>query len=349
MKFEAITIKDIARHLGVSKSTVSRALQDHYAVNSETKKRIVDYAEKVKYRPNPAALGLREKRTLSIGIVVCEIANSFFSEVINGVESLASERGYNIVISQTHESSGREHNILNFLSSRSIDGILISASAETSDFAPIKKLHQMGLPMVFFDRVTPDIDTHTVVVNNFEGAYKATEHLIKNGYKNIAAIAGAETMSITQERLAGYKAALLAHNIPVDPSYIKHCYYAGMRLNELIKPIDELMSLAVTPDAIFATSDKLTTGSLEELTARKIEVPKQMALVGFSNSEVAHLLNPGVTTVKQPAFEMGQAAAELLLKLITSKRAVTEFERQIFSPQLTVRESSAPKENNERK
>lgn len=205
----------------------------------------------------------------------------------------------------------------------------------------------MGLPMVFFDRVIPDITTHTVVVNNFEGAYKATEHLIKNGYKSIAAIAGAETMSITQERLAGYKAALLAHNIPIDTRYIKHCYYAGMRLNELEKPIDELMSLEVTPDAIFATSDKLTTGSLEELTARKIEVPKQIALAGFSNSEVAHLLNPGVTTVKQPAFEMGQAAVELLLKLITSKRAVTEFERQIFSPQLTVRESSAPKRNKE--
>src|SRR6476620_2379852 len=172
MKFEATTIKDIAKALNVSTSTVSRALHDHYAISPETKKLVLEYAEKLNYHPNPAALSLRERKTLSIGIVVCEIANSFFSQIINGVESLASEKGYNVVISQTHESYVREVSDLDFLSSRSIDGLLISISAETKNLDHLKVLHKKGLPIVFFDRIVPDIKTHFVVLDNFRGAYE---------------------------------------------------------------------------------------------------------------------------------------------------------------------------------
>src|SRR3954454_690659 len=243
MKFEATTIKDIAKALNISTSTVSRALQDHYAISPETKKHVLACAEKLNYRPNPVALSLKERKTLSIGIVVCEIANSFFSQVINGVESLASEKGYNVVISQTHESYDREVVDLDFLASRSIDGLLISVSAETSNLDHIRKLHQMGLPIVFFDRIVPDIKTHTVVVDNFKGGYDATTHLLQNGYTTIAAIAGSEFLSITSERLEGYIEALKNFNAQTDDNYIKHCFYGGMRAFELDKVMEELMKL----------------------------------------------------------------------------------------------------------
>ena len=340
MKFEATTIKDIAKALNISTSTVSRALQDHYAISPETKKLVLECAEKLNYRPNPAALSLRERKTLSIGIIVCEIANSFFSQVINGVESLTSEKGYNVIISQTHESYDREVADMDFLSSRSIDGLLISISAETNNLDHIRKLHKMGLPMVFFDRIVPDIQTHTVVVDNFKGAYDATTHLLQNGYTKIAAIAGSEFLSITNERLAGYTEALKNYNVQPDADYIKHCFYGGMRSAELEEAIDELMNLQNRPEAIFAASDKLTTGCLSYLHNHSITVPEEIALVGFLNSDIANLLNPALTTVRQPAFEMGKTAAELLLQLIKSKRPVTEFEKKVLVPELIIRDSS---------
>jgi len=343
MKFEATTIKDIAKALHVSTSTVSRALHDHYAISAETKKLVLEYAEKLNYHPNPAALSLKERKTLSIGIVVCEIANSFFSQVIDGVESLASEKGYNVIISQSHESYVREVADLDFLSSRSIDGLLISISAETNNLDHIRNLHKNSLPLVFFDRIVPDIKTHSVVLENFEGAYNATRHLLENGYTKIAAIAGSKFLPITIERLLGYTRALKDFNLQPDDKYIKHCFYGGMQLSELEDVINELINLPRAPDAILATMDRLTTGCLTLLHNRGIIVPDDMALVGFLNSEIAGLLKPSLTTVRQPAFEMGKVAAELLLQLIKSKRPVTEFQKRVFEPELIIRDSSIAK------
>ena len=180
MKFEAVTIKDIAKALGLSTSTVSRALRDSHEISAETKQLVLDCAEKLNYRPNPIALSLKEKRSRSIGVVVCEIANNFFSQIINGIESIAYDRGYNVIISQSHESYEREVMDLHYLSSRSVDGLLISVSTETNDTSHIRALHEKGLPIVLFDRIADEIKTHTVVSDNFQGAYDATEHLIKN-------------------------------------------------------------------------------------------------------------------------------------------------------------------------
>ena len=188
MKFEAVTIKDIARALGISTSTVSRALRDSYEISPETKQLVLDCAEKLNYRPNPIALSLKERRSRSIGVVVCEIANNFFSQVINGIESIAYDKGYNVIISQSRESYDREVIDLQYLASRSVDGLLISLSTETNDLSHLKALHAKGFPIVFFDRITEEINTHKVIVDNFKGAYDATEHLIRNGHKRIAVI-----------------------------------------------------------------------------------------------------------------------------------------------------------------
>lgn len=343
MKFEAVTIKDIAKALGLSTSTVSRALRDSYEISPETKKLVLECAEKLNYRPNPVALSLKERKTRSIGVVVCEIANAFFSQIINGIESVAYDRGYNVIISQSHESYDREVLDLQFLSSRGVDGVLISVSTETSDFQHISSLHSKGLPIVLFDRIAPDINTHTIIIDNFKGAYEATEHLIQNGYKRIAAISNSEFLSISSERLAGYKDALNANGIKINEEYVKHCFYGGMIFSEVEEAVNQLLTLKNPPDAIVTLSDKLTLGCLKTLKRRAIRIPDEMGLVGFSNSDVAEVVDPPLTIVRQPAFEMGKASTELLLQLIESKRPVTEFEKRILSPEFIVMASGAPK------
>jgi len=281
MKFEATTIKDIAKALGLSTSTISRALRDSYEISEETKKLVLECAEKLNYRPNPIALSLKERRSRSIGVIVCEIANNFFSQIINGIESVAYERGYNVIIAQSHESYEREVMDLQFLASRSVDGLLISVSTETNDINHLKSLHDRGLPIVFFDRTLEGLNTHSVIVDNFNGAYQATEHLIKNGYKNIAALTNSEFLSITNERLAGYKQALLDNNIPVKNNFIQHCFYGGMVFSEVEEAVNKLFTQKQKPDAIFATSDKLSSGCLKTLNRRGLTIPDDIALVGF--------------------------------------------------------------------
>jgi LacI family transcriptional regulator len=338
MKFEAITIKDIAKALGLSTSTVSRALRDSYEISAETKQMVLKCAEELNYRPNPIAQSLKEKKTQSIGVVVCEIANSFFSQVINGIESIAYDRGYNVIISQTHESYEREISDLRFLASRSVDGLLISVSTETQDIGHLKQLHDKGFPIVFFDRIRDEFETHKVIVDNHKGAYDAVSHLIQNGITRIAAIVNAESLSITKERLAGYKKALQDNGIELDSDLIKYCPHGGMIYAEVEKAVVELIDLK--PEAIFTAADKLTTGCLKTLKSKNINVPDEIALIGFSNTELADLINPPLSLIKQPAFEMGQVATEFLLKLIESKKPVTEFEKRILIPELQIRQSS---------
>ncbi|HSC53338.1 MAG TPA: LacI family DNA-binding transcriptional regulator [Phnomibacter sp.] len=343
MKFEAVTIKDIAKALGISTSTVSRALRDSYEISTETKQLVLECAERLNYKPNPVALGLKERRTRSIGIIVCEIANPFFSQVINGIESIAYDKGYNVIITQSHESYEREVEALQFLSSRSIDGLLVSASTETNDFSHFKELSDKGLPIVFFDRITNAINTHTVMLDNFKAAYLATEHLIQNGYTRIGAIANSEFLSITNERMAGYYEALQHHNIVPDEGLVSHCFYSGLDASEIDDAINKFFASKKRPDAIVCFSDKLTIGALSSLKRRGIKVPDEIAMAGFLNYTFAELLDPPLSVIVQPALEMGRDATELLLQLIESKRPIQTFEKRLLAPQLIVRSSSLPK------
>jgi LacI family transcriptional regulator len=340
MKFEAITIKDIARALGLSTSTVSRALRGSYEISAETRKLVLEYADKLNYRPNPIALSLKEKRSRSIGIVVCEIANNFFSQVINGIESVAYKKGYYVIISQSHESFEREVANTQYLASRSVDGLLISLSTETTDLSHLNKLHDKGLPIVFFDRITEEMPTHKVIANNFNGAYQATEHLIKNGFRRIAHLTISPHLSITKERLAGYKAALADHHVPYDEALVKYCKYGGLIDGEVADAVDELLALKKRPDAVVAASDKLSTGALAALAKRKVKVPEEMAIVGFTNSQLTDIFHPALTSVRQPAFEMGVVAMEMLIDIIESKHPITKFETKVLNTELTVRSSS---------
>jgi DNA-binding LacI/PurR family transcriptional regulator len=340
MKFEAVTIKDIAKALGLSTSTVSRALRDSHEISPGTKKRVLEHAEKINYHPNPIALSLKERRSRSIGVIVSEIANSFFSQAIDGVESIAYKNGYNVIISQSRESAEREQINLNYLTSRSIDGIIVSVSAESKDISGFRELNERGMPIVFFDRILNELNTHKVIIDNHKGSYDATVSLIREGFKNIAAISNSESLSISSERLAGYKAALKDHGTRNVEPIVRICPHGGMIQEEMEEAITELLNLKSRPDAILALGDKLTTGILRVLKAKNIRVPEDMGLIGFSNSEITELIDPALSIIKQPAIEMGEIATELLLQLIESKRPVTEFETRVMAPQLIIRDSS---------
>lgn len=335
--FEPVTIKDIAKALGLSTSTVSRALRDTHEISAATKKVVLAYAKEINYQPNPIALSLKERRSKSIGVVVSEVANSYFSQAINGIESIAYDRGYHVIISQTHESYDREVINVQHLASRSVDGLLVSLSSETTDISHLTSLHERGLPIVFFDRVADEINTHKVIANNEKGAYQATEYLVKRGYKRIAHLTSSSHLSISIERLSGYEEALRDNGIEVNPKYIKNCLHGGMLQEETETAIKELMSLPEKPDAIFVAGDRLSTGCLSVFKNLKIDVPKDMAIAGFSNSDVLDLFNPSLTSVRQPAFDIGKLATEMLLQLIEAKYPVEDFEKRILETDLCVR------------
>jgi DNA-binding LacI/PurR family transcriptional regulator len=338
--YEAITIKDIGKALGLSTSTVSRALRGSYEISSETKKLVLEYAEKINYRPNPIALSLKGRRNCSIGVVVSEIANNFFSQAINGIESIAYNKGYHIIISQSHESGEREVVNIDHLASRSVDGLIVSLSSETKDLSHLTRLHEKGLPIVFFDRITDEINTYKVIVDNQKAAHDATSHLIKKGFTRIAHITNAVNLSITKDRLEGYKNALIENELPFNEKYIHYCNHGGMVAEEISEALNKLLAQKQKPEAIVTASDRITTGLLSALKKLNLKAPNNVAVVGFTNTNIPDLFDPPLTTIRQPAFEMGQVATELLIKIIESKRPITEFETKVLNTELFVRESA---------
>jgi LacI family transcriptional regulator len=341
MNFGGVTIKDIAKELGISPSAVSKALKDSHEIGEKTKALVLECAQRLNYQPNLNAQSLKRGNSKSLGIVVSTIENQFFSQVINGIESVAHSKGYNVFITQTHESYELEMQNVQHLTFRSIDGLLISLSTETNNIDHLKNLHEKGLPIVFFDRVSDEIDTHKVVADNFAGAYDATTQLIEAGYRKIAHITSSVNVSITAERLKGYKKALEQHGIQPDEKLIKYCPHGGKDLSEIENALSELFANN-KPDAIFTASDRITTTTLSLLHKLGYRIPADIALLGFTNTQLAEVLNPPLSAVYQPGFEMGKKATEMLISIIESKRPVTEFETTVLPTQVFIRASSLP-------
>ncbi|WP_316792667.1 LacI family DNA-binding transcriptional regulator [Pedobacter frigoris] len=331
--YKPVTIKDIAVALNLSVSTVSRALRDTYDISQKTKDIVSEYAKQVNYKSNPIAVSLKNGRSYSIGIVVPELANSFFSQAIAGIESIAYERGYNTIITQTHDSEERELANVNHLTQRSVDGLLISVSSETKDYSLLKRLNEQGLPMVLFDRIIDEIPTFKVTSDNYMGAFNATELLIRSGRRRIAVLANAPQLSITNERMSGYLKALTDHRIAFNPELVKNFGKGNNSDRNISAAIQELMAMKDKPDAIFISSDRISISCIRALRKLNISTDEIM-VVGFSNSDVVDLLSPSICYVRQKAFEMGRTAMEMLLKLIESKYPVTEFETRILDTEL---------------
>jgi len=326
------TIKDIAKALHISASTVSRALNDNFEVSTETKVKVQAYAKTVNYRLNTAASTLRSRRSYSLGVMVADVANSFFSQTINGIESVAYERGYNVVIAQSHDSHERELINIDHLATRSVDGLLISMSAQTSNYEHIENVHSTGMPIVFFDRVVESINTFKVITDNFKTAFDATEILISKGFTRIAHLANAPQLSITVERLAGYRAALEKHAIPYDENLVKFCPGGGRDAVEVEDALRSVLSDPSGIEALFVASDRIIIESVRWLNMlnHTIDLP----IIGFSNSDVIDLIRPKVSFIRQSAFEMGQVAARMLIKLIESKYPVYTFETEMLGAEI---------------
>jgi LacI family transcriptional regulator len=333
--YKPVTIKDIANTLNLSCSTVSRSLRNGYGISAQTVNLVKEYAKKVNYRPNPIAVNLKSSRSHSIGVIVPTVADSFFSQAIAGIESVAYEKGYSVLVSQTHEMPERELDIARNFAQRSVDGLLMSMSSGTSDYSSIKNLNNAGLPIVFFDRTAEEFKTFTVASDNFGGAYNATEWLIKAGRKNIALFTNVSRLSVTKERLSGYKKALKDHQIAFRPELINTCGKEMCDYQQIENKIKKLMAMENKPDAIFITSDQISLYCIRALHNLKLN-SQELMIAGFSNSDVIDLLEPSLTYIRQKAFEIGQAATEMLIKVIENDSSVAGFECRLLQTELHI-------------
>jgi LacI family transcriptional regulator len=340
MKLEQATIKDIARELNVSSSTVSRALKDYPGISLETKRKVKELADKMNYRPNAIALSLRKSRSYTIGVIIPEVVHFFFSTVISGIEEVANSRGYNVILTQTNEKLAREKSSIDTMLSNQIDGVLVSYSKETTDFDHFTRLLDKGFPIVFFDRV-PDIpQSINVIVDDYSGAYEATKHLIQQGYKKIVHLAGPSNLKISRERARGYQDALTNHGIPFEPKFIVECTRGTD--DEAQKITAEILeTFPIQPDAFFANNDMAAVGAMLACKAAGLKVPEQVGIVGFSNWQFCSMIDPSLTSVAQPGFKIGAKATEILLDIIEKKASMEDFKESIvLETELLVRKSS---------
>jgi len=332
-----VTIKDIAQQLKLSVSTVSRALRDSSEIKPATRQIVRELAAELRYSPNPIALSLKEKKSKIIGVIVPEIANNFCAATIAGIEDIAYSKGYHVIIFQSHERFEREVINTQLLMSRRVEGLIVSLSNETHSLTHIREIMEKGIPVVMFDRVSDDISTHKVVVNDYYGAYKATEHLIQEGYHRIAHLTISEFLSITQKRMNGYSDALKKYDLPVRNEWIVHCNFD---FPEIERSIRKLFSGPDKPNAILASVERLAITCMSVLKEMNLRIPEDVALVGFSDNPINHLLAPSLTSIRQPTFDIGQQAAELLLNLIENKSGSPRFKTVQLETSLDIQASS---------
>ena len=336
MQSHRVTIKDIARELGVSPSTVSRAMKDHPDISPDTKKQVNDLVEKLKYKPNALALSLRSRKTNLIALVVPEIVHHFFSSVISGIEEVAQEAGYHVMIFQSNESYEREMAIAESLTSIPIDGLLVSIAKTSRKFGHFRDLMNQGIPLVFFDRASEEIDTDKVIVDDFTGAYNAVEYLIRTGCKRIAHFGAPQHLQIGYQRKRGYISALEKHGIePVEELMIK-CD----SLAEALELTPGIMRLDKPPDAIFAVNDLTASGVMKVLKQLRYRIPDEVSVIGFTDGLVASIIDPGLTSVSQHGFEMGKRALNMLLQRMDVLEENVPARTEIIPTELIVREST---------
>ncbi|MEP7377455.1 MAG: LacI family DNA-binding transcriptional regulator [Chitinophagaceae bacterium] len=331
------TIKILAKELNLSVATVSKALRDSHEISSETKQKVLTLAKSLNYVANPYASSLRKRRSNTIAVVLPEVADSFFSQAINGIESVAQDKGYHVLIYLTHESFAREEAILKEFQSGRVDGILISVSGETSHGDHIKEVIAAGIPVVFFDRVCEDVETARVITDDFECGYKAASHLIKQGCKRITFLSVSSDLSISNNRMEGYKKALADHQFKDNQSDILFC---GNDIDENYNLIKKTLKKDRRPDGIIACVEKFTGSIYLACNDLKLSIPGDIKVISFTNLQTALILNPPLTTITQPAFEMGKTAASVLFKTLVKNSTSLKNETVIIPSVLNLRYSS---------
>jgi len=332
-----VTIYDIARKLNVSPTTVSRGLQDHPAISKKTKKRIFDLVEKWGYRSNQVARNLRQQQTKTIGVIVHELNSNFITSVISGIEKVTSEAGYDLIITHSSESMGKESANAKNLFNKRVDGLIASLSFETSDLDHFKPFIDKNVPLVFFDRVEQDGNNTVVIIDNARCGYIATQHLIEQGCKRIAFVTSSLRRNVYAERYRGYRDALFDNNIKLDENLL---YINDLSEKAGINAASAILKMNPMPDGAFITNDFVAAVCIRTLKEHGVRIPEDIAVVGFNNDYVGKLIDPALTTINYPGMDMGEIAARNLINHLKGLSNLHQTNTIIVRSELIVRKSS---------
>lgn len=338
-----ITIHDIARELNLTSGTISRALNNNPRISTETRQLVLEKAKELKYQPNKIASSLRSGKSHTIGVLIPSAQMNFFGSVVHGIEVMASSKGYSIILYQTEETTSLEKKAIETFLIARVDGILASISKETTNFDHYKEIQRRNTPLVFFDRTNEEFDVPSVVIDDYKGAFLATEHLINNGYSRIGHVAGPLHIRSFNLRLTGYKDALAKHGLELEEELI---YQGNISIESGKDAIKYFLGLDRVPDAVFAAEDFTALGAVKELKERKIKIPAEFGIMGFANESFGEHITPSLSSVDQQTVQMGKEALALLMDIISDRHeSINTKQPQTITlePILHLRESSSGK------
>jgi LacI family transcriptional regulator len=332
---DIVNIKKMAKELNISTSTISRAFNGSPDINKDTKERILAFAKEHNFLPNHYASNLRDKKTKTIAVIVPEIANDFFSQAINGIEEVARKKGFYILLYRTDDVFEKEVSFVNYLNNGKVDGIIMSVSGEANDHNYLRQLESKNVPVVFFDRVYEDIDAAKVTTNDYDSSFAATEHLLQTGCRRVAYLVVNKSISIGQVRMQGYMDALKKHDVAFDDELVIDCSNdEKVNYKILTKVLQE-----IKPDGIFSSVERLAFATYYVCNDLGISIPGDLKMISFSSLGIAPLLSPALSTITQPAYEMGIKAATLLFEALEQK--TSNLKRHIvLKSKLFIRKSS---------
>ena len=337
-----VTIKDIAKELNVSIATVSRALNDKYDIKRETRDLILKTALEMGYIPNPMARKLISQRSNTIGFIVPEFINPFFHQVIMGVEKAFDGTNYQILTASSNESVEKERERLKLMENNMVEGIVISLVNETRNIDYIQKLIDKGFPIVLFNRVNEQLPVAKVIFDDYKYAFFATEHLIEVGCRRIVHLSGPKSICLSKERIKGYADAIRKHGLPFDCNRIIE---AGLLVDDGYRCMEELIERGEVPDGVFAVNDFSAIGAIKALRKHNINIPEEVAVVGFTEGIIADLIEPGLSSVRQPAEEIGMNVGQLILEQIEEGKPNAD-KTIVLGGKLTIRGSSDRNKDN---
>ena len=335
MASKRIRIKDLADRLGLSTSTVSRALAGHADVSAETRRSVNQLAQELNYYPDPIAVNLKQRKSNVIGLIVPKIDNRFFAKALDGIQQVANQHAYNIITAQSNESLEMEKKAVEVMMTNRVDGLIVSLARETINAKHFDKIINTETPIVFFDRVNDGLETSRVVIDDYEASYKAVKHLIDEGCERIAHIAGPPNLFNSRKRLEGYKDAIRDHDLYLDRRLI---VFPTSHEHDARSYTRDLLSLNAPPDGIFAINDRSAIQMMYYIKKEGFKIPKDIAVIGFNNIELGEYFDPPLSSVESPAEELGQSAAELLFQHIEDENLLASS--RVIKSTLIVRESS---------
>jgi DNA-binding LacI/PurR family transcriptional regulator len=337
MSQKPYTIIDLARMLGMSKSTVSRALRDQYDVKPETREKVLELAKKLDFETNTLAASLRGNKSYIIGVIIPSFAIPFYSIAMGGIQAAASENGYNVMVCQTGEKYQTELDTINFLMKSRVDGILISLSKDTSIFDHLQRISKRGTPVVMFNRVSENLDLPNVVIDDYDASLMACRYLIESGCRRIAHISGPQSLILSQNRLNGFTDALYEAGLEL---HMNHIVESDFTLESGKMAARQLMSSAELPDALFCVCDAVAFGAMAVIREIGLRIPEDVSVMGFTNEPMSSIVSPTLSTISQPIETIGRTAVEVLLEHLNNPKSPQNRHSVVLGTELIIREST---------